>query len=89
MLLVPCVAYGARWAARPAWLLAAAVAALSVLGFVMQVLPGLDQRNAQIITLALPINLALAWTVRRLADHTHTAVQPVPARKAKRERAAA
>jgi hypothetical protein len=89
VLLVPCVAYGARWAARPAWLLAAAVAALSVLGFVMQLLPGLDQRNAQIITLALPINLALAWTVRRLVDHTRTAVQPVPARKAKRERAAA
>jgi Domain of unknown function (DUF4105) len=89
VLLAPCVAYGARWAARPAWLLAAAVAALSVLGFVMQVLPGLDQRNAQIITLALPINLALAWTVRRLADHTRAAVQPVPARAAKRERAAA
>ncbi|HEX6372940.1 MAG TPA: DUF4105 domain-containing protein [Longimicrobium sp.] len=89
VLLVPCVAYGARWAARPAWLLTAAVAALSVLGFVMQILPGLDQRNAQIITLALPINLALAWTVRRLADRADTAVQPVPARASKRERAAA
>jgi hypothetical protein len=89
VLLVPCVAYGARWAARPAWLLAAAVAALSVLGFVMQILPGLDQRNAQIITLALPINLALAWTVRHLAGRTGAAVQPVPARAGRRERAAA
>ena len=66
ILLVPCVAYGARWAARPAWVLAAAVAALSVFGFVAQVLPWLDQRNAQVIALALPINLALAWTVRRM-----------------------
>ncbi|HZG42725.1 MAG TPA: hypothetical protein VEY93_07165, partial [Longimicrobium sp.] len=67
ILLVPCVAYGARWAARPAWVLAAAVAALSVFGFVAQVLPWLDQRNAQVIALALPINLALAWMVRRMA----------------------
>lgn len=89
VLLIPCVAYGARWAARPAWLLAAAVAALSVLGFVMQVLPGLDQRNAQIIALALPVNLALAWTVRTLAGHTRAAVQPVPARAPRREKAAA
>jgi hypothetical protein len=89
VLLVPCVAYGARWAARWAWLLAAAVAALSVLGFVMQILPGLDQRNGQMIALALPINLALAWTVRGLSDRARTAVQPVPARTAKRQRAAA
>jgi len=46
--------------------LAAAVAALSVFGFVAQVLPWLDQRNAQVIALALPVNLALAWTVRGL-----------------------
>lgn len=68
VLLAPCVAYGARWAARPAWLLAMAVATLSIVGFVIQVLPGLDQRNAQIIALALPINLAMAWAVRGLAE---------------------
>jgi hypothetical protein len=89
VLLVPCLAYGARWAARWAWLLCAAVAALSVLGFVMQILPGLDQRNAQIIALALPINLALAWTVRRLADRAGVDVRPVPAKVTKRTRAAA
>lgn len=73
ILLVPCVAYGVRWAARPAWVLAAAVAALSVFGFVAQVLPWLDQRNAQVIALAMPINLALAWTVRRLAQRAPSA----------------
>ncbi|HEY0025782.1 MAG TPA: DUF4105 domain-containing protein [Longimicrobium sp.] len=71
ILLVPCVAYGVRWAARPAWVLTAAVAALSVFGFVAQVLPWLDQRNAQMIALAMPINLALAWTVRRLTRSGH------------------
>ncbi len=89
VLLVPCVAYGARWAARPAWLLSAAVAALSVLGFVMQILPGLDQRNAQIIALALPVNLVLAWTVRRLAGRTGDAPAAASATPRKRERAAA
>jgi len=59
--------YGARWAARPAWLLSAAVAALSVLGFVLQILPGIDQANGWIIALALPVNVALAWAARRMA----------------------
>jgi hypothetical protein len=89
VLLVPCVAYGARWAARPARPLAIIVAALSVLGFVLQVLPWLDQRNAQIMALALPVNLALAWTLRMLADRAPAA----PAAKVKpvreRQRAAA
>ncbi len=62
VLLVPAAAYGARWAVRWAWPLAAAVAALSVLGFALQALPGFDQRNAQIVALALPVNLAIAWT---------------------------
>jgi hypothetical protein len=68
VLLVPCLAYGARWAVRPARTLATVVAGLSLLGFVLQVLPGLDQRNAQMIAFALPINLVLAWTVRVLAS---------------------
>jgi hypothetical protein len=67
VLLLPVLAYGARWAARPAWLLSAAVAALSVLGFVLQLLPGIDQANGWIIALALPVNLALAWAARRMA----------------------
>lgn len=76
VLLVPCLAYGARWAARPARLLTTTVAVLSLLGFVLQVLPGLDQRNAQMIALALPINVALALVVRVLASRT----PPSPAR---------
>jgi hypothetical protein len=89
VLLVPALAYGARWAARPARLLATAVAALSVLGFVMQVLPWLDQRNAQILALALPVNLALAWTVRMLADRTPAAPAATTKPVRERQRAAA
>jgi hypothetical protein len=66
-LLVPALGYGARWAARPAWLLSAAVAALSLLGFVLQALPGIDQGNGNAIALALPINLAVALAARRLS----------------------
>ena len=61
VVLVPAAAYGARWARRPALLLSLAVAALSLLGFALQALPGLDQVNGEAIALTLPGNLALAW----------------------------
>ncbi len=84
VLLLPVLAYGARWAARPAWLLSAAVAGLSVLGFVLQIVPGVDQANGWIIALALPVNLALAWAARRMAaDLPARAARPVaPSRRA-------
>lgn len=47
--------------------LAATVAALSALGFLLQALPGLDQVNGEIIALALPVNLAVGWTAVRLS----------------------
>ncbi|HEX8392802.1 MAG TPA: DUF4105 domain-containing protein [Longimicrobium sp.] len=81
IVLVPCAAYGARWALRSAWMVAATVAALSVLGVVMQVLPGLDQRNAQMICLALPINLAIAYAV-----HGFMQAAPLPADVVARDR---
>lgn len=88
VLLVPAAAYGARWALRPAWYLAAAVAALSLVGFVIQALPGIDQRNAQVIALALPVNLAVAWTVRmmlgRSAADAHAGRASVAPRKRSR-----
>lgn len=46
---------------------AAAVAALSVLGLALKLLPTLGQVNGEIIALVLPANLALAWGVRRVA----------------------
>lgn len=68
VLLVPALAYGARWAARPAAALTLALAAIALLGFVLQALPGLDQANGEVIALALPAHLGLAWAVLRLRD---------------------
>ena len=69
-VLVPRLAAGSSWAARPANLLAGAVAALSVLGFVLQALPALDQANTEIIALLLPASVGLWLAVRTLARRT-------------------
>ncbi len=51
-----------------AWRVAALLAALSVLGFLLQLLPGLDQTNGEAIALALPVHLGIAWGTRLLAS---------------------
>jgi hypothetical protein len=63
VLLVPALAYRVGWSRRPARILAAAVAVVSVLGLLLQLLPGLDQVNGEIIALMLPVNVALGWAV--------------------------
>jgi len=67
VLLLPALAQGKRWSLRAAPRIALLVAALSLLGLVVQVLPGVDQVNGIVIALALPVNLALAWTAAHLA----------------------
>lgn len=49
--------------------LATLIAMLSLLGFVLQGVPGWNQRNGEIIALALPLNLAAAWAVYRLSHY--------------------
>jgi hypothetical protein len=66
-VLVPALAWGKRWARRGAVRLALVVAALSVLGVLLKVLPWFHQVNGEIVALALPINLAVAWAAWRLA----------------------
>jgi len=51
---------------RKAVQLSYAVVALSVAGLLLQVLPGFDQVNGEIIALTLPIHLGLAWTANRV-----------------------
>jgi hypothetical protein len=63
-VLAPLAVYRPR-ARAAAWWLAAAVAALSLLGVVLKPL-GLDQDNLFVIALVLPGHLALAWVLRRL-----------------------
>jgi hypothetical protein len=50
-----------RWARA----LALGLVGLSLLGLVLQVLPGFDQVNGQAIALALPIHIGVAVGVRR------------------------
>ncbi len=67
-VLVP-VAIGFGKLSRGVTRLATFIAMLSLLGFVLQGAPGWNQKNGEIIALALPLNLAAAWAVYRLAHY--------------------
>lgn len=64
-ILIVGVMCGKGAALQPAARLAVLVAAGSVVGFLVQVLPGFSQVNGEVIALALPINLAIAVTLVR------------------------
>jgi hypothetical protein len=71
-VLVPLGLAGVHRAARWARLLASVLAGLSLAGFVLQALPGLDQVNGPVIALMLPIHLGVAAGLLR-------AIRPEPA----------
>jgi hypothetical protein len=60
VVLAPLMIYKVGWAARAGRAVAIFVAGASLLGFFLQLLPGLDQINGPLIAFALPLNLALA-----------------------------
>jgi hypothetical protein len=70
LLLLPAIVWGVRCGARAGLgaTLATAVAALSLLGLVLKLLPTFDQRNAPVVALALPAQLGIALALRRLAQ---------------------
>ena len=72
-VLIPLAVYGSRGVSR-ARKLSGFVAALSLFGFVLQGIPFFAQRNGEIIALALPINLAVWWTVYRLTSYRRTSL---------------
>ena len=72
-VLIPLSVFGMRGVSR-AKKLSGFVAALSLLGFVLQGIPFFDQKNGEIIALALPINLAVWWTVHRLTSYKRTSL---------------
>lgn len=53
--------------------LAIVIAGLSALGFVLQILPGLDQSNGEVIGLALPLHTALALSLARTVGNPSSA----------------
>ncbi|HUF65026.1 MAG TPA: DUF4105 domain-containing protein [Gemmatimonadaceae bacterium] len=76
-------------AAYWATLLAFTILGLSLIGFILQLLPLMNQRNGEIIGLALPLHAATAYAVWRLShgsepasslsDDAHPASRPVAA----------
>ena len=72
-VLVPLSIYGLR-VVSTARKLSGLVAALSLLGLVVQGIPFFDQRNGEIIAIALPLNLAVLWTVYRLTLYRRTSL---------------
>ena len=67
-IAAPVAARRGRWQ-RGAVALATIIAGLSVAGLVLQLTPWFDQVNGETIALALPVNLALLWLVRRGGQH--------------------
>jgi hypothetical protein len=73
VVLIPLSIYGLRGVSR-AIKFAGFIALLSLFGFVAQGIPAFNQRNGEIIALALPINLAVWWTVYRLTAYRRTSL---------------
>jgi len=63
--LIPPALFERAAASRAAATTALLAAGLSALGLVLQLAPGLDQPNGEIIALAFPVHVALAWTLVR------------------------
>jgi hypothetical protein len=74
LLLVPLLislALGGRRSTLT-WRISAFVAAMSLVGLLLQLAPGLDQTNGEVIVLALPVHLGVAWGTRLLARARHS-----------------
>ncbi|GAC1453313.1 MAG: DUF4105 domain-containing protein [Gemmatimonadaceae bacterium] len=73
LVLAPLSIYGSRGVSR-AIKLAGFVALLSLFGFVAHGIPAFYQKSGAIIALALPINLAVWWTIYRLTLYRRTSL---------------
>ena len=60
VVLIPAALLGRRWAARPAFIVAAFITAISLIGLAAKVLPGFDQMNHDILALMVPAHLGVA-----------------------------
>ena len=73
VVLIPLAIYAGKAQSR-ARRLAGWVAGICLFGFVAQGIPFFYQKNGEIIALALPINLAVWWTVHRLSNYRRTSL---------------
>lgn len=67
LLLVALIvtAFGSAWGRRAATRTSLVVAGLGVMGLAIQVLPGVDQVNGEMIAFLLPPHIAIAWVLGR------------------------
>jgi hypothetical protein len=79
LLTVPALAYGVRRWERLALLSAFGVVALSLLGLLLKPLPWLTQVNLEVVALALPIHLGVAFGAWWLANRAPTRPSAGPA----------
>jgi hypothetical protein len=75
-VILPAAAAGRAWALRPARQLGALAALSSLAGLALQVLPGFDQQNGEILALAVPVNVGLAWGMARLVARVTVQLSP-------------
>jgi hypothetical protein len=73
VVLIPLSVYRARGVSK-AIKLSGWIAAICLFGFVAQGIPFFYQKNGEIISLALPINLTVWWTVFRLTAYRRTSL---------------
>jgi hypothetical protein len=73
VVLIPLSIHGLRGVSRAAKF-AGFIALVSLFGFVAQGIPSFSQKSGEIIALALPINLAVWWTVHRLTLYRRTSL---------------
>lgn len=66
LVLVPRVTGGSPRVARWALITAVSVAAVALVGLLVKLLPGFDQKNATLLALAIPAHLGLAGGVRAI-----------------------
>ena len=78
IVMIPLAIYARKGTVR-ARKLAGLIAVLCLVGFVAQGIPAFDEKNGEIIALALPINLAVWWTVFRLVSYRRTSLPSSPA----------
>jgi hypothetical protein len=73
VVLIPLAIYAGRGATKARrW--SGIVAALSLFGFIAQGISTFNQANGEIVGLALPLNLAMAWCVYRLTTYRRTSL---------------
>jgi hypothetical protein len=74
---VPIAIFSTRRGKVLAFYLSVVGLALSVLGFILQVLPSWNQPNGNIIAMAMPAHAGLAWLMYRLFKSTSVTIKAI------------